>query len=85
MKHADDTLLYHILIDEDFIHYVIEPTAQLSQKWEHYIETHPEHIPTLTLAKSIISGQDESFQLSVSERNKLEMDIVEACGINHFN
>lgn len=85
MKNADDTLLYHILIDEDFIHYVTEPTAQLNQKWERYIENHPEHTATLSLAKAIISGQDDTFQLSTSERKKLELDIVEACGINHFN
>ena len=85
MKSINDTLLYHILVDEEFIHYVNEPTAVLIHKWEHYMEQHPEHIPTINVPRGIISGENITTKMTDQEKSELESQIIHRCCIGCCN
>lgn len=80
-----DKLLNAILVDDDFIHYVLNPTEQLTQKWNNYFETHPDQLPIANEAIKILTGEKQNHQLSTLEMKEMEMEILEKCGLMNYN
>lgn len=81
----NDKLLYKILVNDDFIHYVLEPTDLLTQQWNRYFELHPNELPLLDIARNIINGKDLAYQLSPFEIKELEKEIVQSCLATNCN
>jgi hypothetical protein len=80
-----DKLLYAILVDDDFIHYVFNPTEQLTQKWNNYFETHPDQLPIANEAIKILTSEEQNHQLSTLEMKEMEMEILGKCGLVNYN
>jgi hypothetical protein len=73
-----------ILLDDDFINYVFDPTPDLREKWESFFRLHPEMISMAEKAKSILNN-DSQTQLSTDEVAEMEQNILSACGLNQAN
>lgn len=80
-----DKLINAILVDDDFIHYVLNPTEQLKQKWNNYFENHPDQLPIANEAKKILTGEAPNHQLSTLEIKEMEMEIFAKCGLMNCN
>lgn len=82
---SNDKLLYKILVNDDFIHYVLEPTESLTQQWNRYFELHPNELPLLDVARNILTGKELTNQLSPFEIKELENEILQNCLVTGCN
>jgi len=73
--------LLSLLVNDDFINYVLNPNLILKEMWEEYMSTHPEDIPVLNEAKYILLGGNEINKLTPEEVSHLEHDIFDKCGL----
>jgi len=74
--------LISLLVNDDFINYVINPTLTLKEMWEAYFHEHPEMISAASEAKSILLGENEMLELPVTEARIIENRIFERCGLS---
>ncbi len=80
-----DKQLYDILIDDDFINYVLNPTQQLISKWENYFERYPEKLAIANQAKKILTGEEQCHHLTEFEVKEMEFGIFERCRLQNCN
>lgn len=73
-----------ILLDDDFINYVFDPTPDLMEKWESFFRLHPDMISMAEKAKSILNDGSH-MQLSAEEVAEMEQNILLACGLTQAN
>ena len=73
--------LLSLLVNDDFINYVLNPNLILKEMWEDYMSTHPEDIPVLNEAKYILLGGNELNRLSNEDVSNMQHDIFEKCGL----
>jgi hypothetical protein len=74
--------LQSLLVNDDFINYVLNPNLILKEMWEDYISTHPEDVPVLNEAKDILLGMNIATELTPEEVSELESNIIEKCGLS---
>jgi len=76
-----DKRVLSILVNDDFINYVLNPNLILTEMWEDYFSTHPEDIPLAGEAKKILLGELNPTELSADEACDLEARILNKCGL----
>ena len=81
MNSTTDKRLLKILVNDDFINYVLNPNLLLKEKWEDYFDTHPDEIPLINEAKQILLGKSYPKELTEKEALDLKYRILEKCGI----
>jgi len=74
-----------MLVDEDFINYVMNPTRKLTDSWENYFRLHPDQIPLAEEARQILFGVVENKTLPAQEALELKARIFEKCGLTVSN
>jgi hypothetical protein len=74
--------VYELLVNDDFINYVIQPTLIIREMWEKFFDSHPEIIPAAIEAKKILLGEAITHTLSANEYSELEKQLFEKCGIS---
>jgi hypothetical protein len=74
--------LQSLLVNDNFINYVLNPNLILKEMWEDYISTHPEDVPVLNEAKDILLGMNKAMELTPEEVSELESNIIEKCGLS---
>jgi hypothetical protein len=77
-----DKRVLSILVNDDFINYVLNPNLILIEMWEDYFSTHPEDIPLADEAKKMLLGELNPTELSADEASNLETSILEKCGLS---
>ncbi len=82
MSSTTDKRVLSILVNDDFINYVLNPNLILTEMWEDYFSTHPEDIPLAEEAKKILLGELNPTELSADEACILETHIFEKCGLS---
>ena len=81
MNSTTNKRLLSLLVNDDFINYVLNPNLILKEMWEDYMSTHPEDIPVLNEAKYILLGGNELNRLSNEDVSNMQHDIFEKCGL----
>lgn len=81
MSSTTDKRVLSILVNDDFINYVLNPNLILTEMWEDYFSTHPEDIPLVDDAKKILLGELNPTELSTDAACNLETRILEKCGL----
>jgi hypothetical protein len=76
-----DKRVLSILVNDDFINYVLNPNLILTEMWEDYFSTHPEDIPLADEAKKMLLGELNPTELSAEEACNLEIRILGQCGL----
>lgn len=82
MNSPTNHTVYELLVNDDFINYVIQPTLIIREMWEKFFDSHPEIIPAAIEAKKILLGQDITYSLSANECNEIEKGLFEKCGLS---
>ena len=82
MSSTTDKRVLSILVNDDFINYVLNPNLILTEMWEDYFSTHPEYIPLAGEAKKILLGELNPTELSADEAYDLEARILNKCGLS---
>ena len=82
MSSTTDKRVLSILVNDDFINYILNPNLILTEMWEDYFSTHPEDIPLADEAKKMLLGELNSTELSADEVSILETRILEKCGLS---
>lgn len=57
MKTEDQTIDF--LVDDDFIHYVLEPTPELQTAWSSFFVQHPSSLEAAQKARNILLGDEQ--------------------------
>jgi len=70
-----------MLVNEDFINYVLNPNLTLQEKWEDYFKSHIEIIPYIDEATRILLGESDQENLSSNDALELEKSIFDKCGL----
>jgi len=73
--------LLSILVNDDFINYVLNPDLILKERWEDYLIAHPEDIPLVTQARQILLGESDPKELTPEEAFDLEQRILNRCDL----
>ena len=70
-----------MLVNDDFINYVLNPNLTLKEKWEDYFKSHTEIIPYIDEATRILLGESVQENLSSNDVLELEKSIFDKCGL----
>lgn len=73
-----------ILIDDDFINYVFDPTPDLLEKWESIFRIHPDMLALAEKARLLLTDFQENT-LTSKEISNMEQNILSACGLKNAN
>ena len=76
-----DIRLLQMLVNDDFINYVLNPNLTLKEKWEDYFKSHTEIIPYIDEATRILLGESVQENLSSNDVLELEKSIFDKCGL----
>jgi hypothetical protein len=71
-----------ILVNDDFINYVINPTNLLTEMWEDFFRIHPDQISIANEASRILLGKNNDKLFPDHEVKELKSRIFEKCGIS---
>jgi hypothetical protein len=81
-----DINLISLLVNDDFINYVINPNLILKEMWDDFFSLHPDLIPAAKEAKQILSDKsNDVYSIPPFEMKELEIRIFEKCGLNTLN
>jgi len=80
-----DKRVISILVNDEFINYVMNPTISLIEKWEDLFRMHPEQIPIANEARLILLSRLNKKTLPHHEVLELKARIFEKCGISSLN
>ena len=76
-----DKRVINLLVNDDFINYVIHPNLILVEMWDEFFDAHPAMIPVAEEAKAILQGQKTSDPISPQAQVELEASILKKCGL----
>ena len=76
-----DIRLLQMLVNDDFINYVLNPNLTLKEKWEDYFKSHTEIIPYIDEATKILLGESDQKMLTSKDALELEKNIFDKCGL----
>ena len=82
MSSTTDKRVINLLVNDDFINYVIHPNLILVEMWDEFFDAHPAMIPVAEEAKGILLGQTISDPISPKVQQELEVSILQKCGLN---
>lgn len=85
MNSTIDKRVINMLVNDDFINYVLNPNLILKEMWDDFFGSNPEMIPVANEAKMILLGEAESNKLASFEVWDLENSIFEQCGLSLAN
>lgn len=74
--------VYELLVNDDFINYVIQPSLIIKEMWENYFDSHPETIQAAIEAKSILLGDNITHTLTSDDCFEMEQQILQKCGLS---
>jgi hypothetical protein len=77
-----DINVISLLVNDDFINYVINPNLILKEVWDDFFSLHPDLIPVAEDAKMILLGQMDYTEMTAAESQELENRIFEKCGLS---
>ena len=80
-----DIRVINLLMNDEFIHYVIDPTPSFNEKWNDYFCENPELIPASKIASQIILGKFDQKTLPIQENLEIKSRIFEKCGLCSLN
>ena len=80
-----DKRVLDILVDEDFIHYVINPTDSLTEQWNNYFKNNPDYVQAANQARKILLCEGDLVTLSDFEAKELEIEIFDKCGLIQYS
>lgn len=81
MSSTKDINVISLLVNDDFINYVVNPNLILKEMWDDFFCMHPDLIPVAEEAKSILLGEFDTAGMPVGEAQELEARILEKCGL----
>lgn len=76
MKTEDQTIDF--LVDDDFIHYVLEPTPELTAAWSGFFVRHPENIAAADEARKLLVGDDQQTQFPEDSLQSVKFAILQS-------
>lgn len=82
MNSKTNYTVYELLVNDDFINYVIQPSLIIKEMWENYFDSHPEIIPAAIEARSILLGESSTHTLSSEDCYEMETQILKKCGLS---
>ncbi|HET7733936.1 MAG TPA: hypothetical protein VFK73_08875 [Paludibacter sp.] len=82
MSSTIDINVISLLVNDDFINYVVNPNLILKEMWEDFFSAHPDLIPVAEEAKAILLGESGYFEMPAGEARELEVRISEKCGFS---
>lgn len=82
MNTISENTLFSLLVNDDFINYVLNPTLVLDEMWDEFFAEHPELILTADEAKSILLGESVQNKMPANEMQDLENRILTQCGLS---
>jgi hypothetical protein len=77
-----ENTLFSLLVNDDFINYVLNPTLVLDEMWDEFFASHPEMIAVADEAKSVLLGETIQNRMSTNEMQDLENRILAQCGLS---
>jgi len=77
-----DINVISLLVNDDFINYVINPNLILNEMWDDFFGLHPDLISVANQAKMILLGELDFKELPAVEVHELELCIFEKCGLS---
>ena len=77
-----DINLISLLVNDDFINYVVNPNLILKEMWDDFFGLHPDLIAVANEAKMILLGEMDFKEMPANEAHELEMGIFEKCGLS---
>lgn len=77
-----DINVISLLVNDDFINYVVNPNLILKEMWEDFFSVHPDLIPVAEEAKAILLGESGYFEMPARDVHELEVRIFEKCGLS---
>ena len=81
MSSTTDKSVINLLVNDDFINYVINPNLILVEMWEDFFDAHPDMISVAEEAKAILLGQIISDPIPLQLQQELETTILQKCGL----
>lgn len=81
MSSTKDINVISLLVNDDFINYVVNPNLILNEMWDDFFCVHPDLIPIAEEAKSILLGEFGVIEMPAEETRELEARIFERCGL----
>ena len=81
MSSTKNINLISLLVNDDFINYVVNPNLVLNEMWEDFFNSHPDLAPIAKEAKQILTVEHISHSLPPFEMKELEIRIFEKCGL----
>lgn len=85
MNIQTNNIVIDLLVDDNFINYIMNPTLSLTEKWTNYFKENPNYIQAANQAKKILLGESEKIFLTDFEAKELESQIMEKCGLVYYN
>lgn len=82
MSAETDKRVIGILVNDDFINYVLNPTISMNEKWDDFFRMHPEQIPIANQARLILLGRLNKKTLPFNEMIEMKSRIFEKCGLS---
>ena len=82
MGSTTDKNIINLLVNDDFINYVINPNLILMEMWTEYFDLHPDMVTVAEEAKKILLGETITNALSPTEQQDLETSLFKRCGLN---
>ena len=82
MSSTTDINVISLLVNDDFINYVICPNLILKEMWDDFFGLHPDLIPIADEAKLILLGEMDLKEMSTKDIHTLELSIFEKCGLS---
>lgn len=77
-----ENTLFSLLVNDDFINYVLNPTLVLDEMWDEFFAEHPELISAADEAKSILLGETIQNKMPANEMQDMENRILTQCGLS---
>jgi len=71
--------IYKLLVNDDFINYIICPNLILNEMWNEFFKVNQEFIAAANEAKSILLGSNIDLSLSPFEMSELGNKILNKC------
>ena len=82
MSSTIDINVISLLVNDDFINYVVNPNLILKEMWDDFFLAHPDLIPVAEEAKAILLGDSGYLEMPDEEVQELEVRIFEKCGLS---
>lgn len=77
VKYTSHNLLFSLLVNDDFINYVVNPSLILDEMWDDFFAEHPDMIQIADKAKSILLGEQLAQELPQADSDLLFSNVMQ--------